>query len=169
MRDVLAADGKLDDLAIVRTLLCVDLHDGDLHIGKGARHIGDQGDACVGEDAEHCLIEIGGGRDIIFPGGADPAVTVLLALLPCDGVRAVTLVDGDTVALGDEADDIVARQGVTALGALDHAACRAVDDDATVVFEVLRLFVFSFYFYRFSVFSRILLLPLHGFFLPMHQ
>ena len=59
-----------------------------------------------------------------------PTVGVLLVFESRDHVGAIAFMHGNTVALGDEADDTVSGQGVTALGKLDLTARGTVHHNA---------------------------------------
>ncbi len=54
------------------------------------------------------------------------------------GVLAVAAVDGDALAEGDVAHDVVAGDGLTALGHADHDVAHAFDGDPEVAGEGLR-------------------------------
>ena len=113
----------------------------DLQIGKADGDVGDDFGRILGVDMQHGLeIAVILAVGLLRPGGDDPAVLVLGLAQAGDGVGAVVLMDGHAEALGDEADDRVARQRVAALGELNVAALQSVraEDDARALAHTVR-------------------------------
>ena len=110
-------------------VLAEDLLHADLHGIEGLGNIEQHSRPVVGDDLQGRRegAALGGG-----PGDVDPAVR-RLGVHGGAGIRAVPAVDGYAVALGDEADDVVARDRRAAAGELDHAVFDVLDHDAGIL------------------------------------
>ena len=75
------------------------------------------------------------GRHILIPPGTDPAVGLFLDM----DIHAVAAMDGNTVAAGDKADDLIARNRRTAAGKLDQTVINAFDNNAVAGFILATL------------------------------
>src|SRR6478735_4075167 len=99
--------------------------DVDLFFAEGLAHGGQDPRLIRGRDGQ-----LDGAVDLGFrvPAHFDAALGVGI-----EGLAALTAVDGDAAAAGDEADDGVPGQRVTALGVADEHVVDAADFDAGLV------------------------------------
>ena len=96
----------------------------------GSKHGGDVHQKAVPVFGHHLQRGAVGLRGLVSPGDADPAVLILLPAVFHRRVGAVRPVDGHAVALGDEADDVVARYRITAFRYADfHILVTFCDDN----------------------------------------
>ena len=86
-------------------------------------------DAVLGVDVERGLVGL---LDVLAPADLDPAAGLLGTAALGRGVGTVGAVDGHAVAAGDEADDVIARNGRAALGELDEAVGKPLHHDAVL-------------------------------------
>lgn len=98
-----------------------------MHVAQSDAHVRQKAVAVTGQDVDSGLKALLGG--VLGPFCADPTLPlggVLQGLLHVD---AIPLVDGNPIAPGDKADDLVPGQRVAALGKLDQAAVQPLHDD----------------------------------------
>ena len=130
MVKIFTAYGKLDYRAVGAVVRCYS-EKRDAHIGKRHSNIGDKSDSRL-SDYAYLRLKLAAVIHRALPAGVDPAVYICGILKTRDNVRAVLLMDRNTVALRDEADDGITWKRVTALGELDGKTVDTVDDNSAV-------------------------------------
>ena len=110
----------------------------DLTRGKRQRNVTQHADTVARGNLQTGgeLIDMTGiGRHILIPPGTDPAVGFFLDM----DIHAVAAMDGNTIAAGDKADDLIARNRRTAAGKLDQTVINAFDNNAVAGFILAAL------------------------------
>ena len=109
---------------------------GDMGLGAGQHRgdVHDQVQAILGHHLQRGAVAFAG---VAAPRHVDPASRLLRLAAGGVGVGAVRPVDGDAVAPGDEAHDLVAGYGGAALGELHKAVGQSLHHDALLPLGVL--------------------------------
>ena len=128
----------VDNTVAVIEVACGNLMHIDLTRGKRQRNVAQHADTIARGNLQTGgeLIDMTGiGRHILIPPGTDPAVGFFLDM----DIHAVAAMDGNTVAAGDKADDLIAWNRRTAARKLDQTVINAFDNNTVAGFILAAL------------------------------